>query len=169
MEVMGTHAYPIRTRREVLRGVVSAGLVVERSALAAVGGFDERLGAGAEFPSGEESDLVFRLLEAGYSGAYVPEASVIHAEPFAVREPHQQIERAYHYGRGWGALFAKHATGVRGIGARGLFAEYLARAAMGATLATLRGRSTDAARYRASLSGRWRGFRDWHRPRAASC
>jgi GT2 family glycosyltransferase len=160
---MGGHTYPIRTRRDVLRGVVSAGLVVERAALEAVGGFDERLGAGAEFPSGEESDLVFRLLDAGYPGAYTPAAAVVHAEPYAVRSPQQQTERAYHYGRGWGALLAKHASGAHGHDALVLFAEYLARAAAGAALAALRGRSADAARYRASLRGRWRGFHDWRR------
>ncbi len=165
---MGSHPYAIRTPRQVLRGVVSAGLVVDRDALRAIGGFDERLGAGAEFPSGEESDLVFRMLHAGHPGAYVPDASVIHAEPFAVRTPQQQAERAYHYGRGWGAMFAKHAAGTRGGPARALFSEYLARAAMGAALAFVRGQACNARRYVASLHGRWRGFRDWQHARGGA-
>ncbi len=166
---MDAHPYAIRTQREVLRGVVSAGLVVDRDVLRAIGGFDERLGAGAEFPSGEESDLVFRLIEAGHTGAYVPEAHVVHAEPFSVRTPKQQAERAYHYGRGWGAMFAKHAAGSRGWTARMLFAEYLARAAVGAGLSFVRGRAGDARRYVGSLHGRWRGFRDWQSRGGTPC
>ena len=46
-----------------------------RSLLRTVGGFDERLGPGLNFPAAEDNDLGFRMLETGYRILYVPEAS----------------------------------------------------------------------------------------------
>ncbi len=166
---MAGHEYPIRTPREVMRGVVSAGLVVARAALEHAGGFDERLGAGAPFPSGEESDLVLRLLRLGWRGAYCPDARVLHDEPWTVRTPAEQAARARAYGRGWGALFAKHGARPRDPRMLALFAEYLARAGAGAALAAVSGRAAEAGRRRASLAGRWSGFRDWLATPDAAC
>lgn len=40
--------------------------------------FDERLGVGAKFPSGEESDLIFSLLGKGYKGYYYANNYIYH-------------------------------------------------------------------------------------------
>lgn len=40
--------------------------------------FDEELGVGAKFPSGEESDLVFSLLHKGYKGFYYADKYIYH-------------------------------------------------------------------------------------------
>src|SRR5207244_1414095 len=59
--------------------VMPAGnMAIHASAIQEVGLFDERLGAGAIFPSAEDHDLGFRLLEAGYRILYVPQAIVYH-------------------------------------------------------------------------------------------
>jgi GT2 family glycosyltransferase len=70
-----------------------------------VGGFDERLGPGTAFPAAEDNDLGFRLLEAGYRIAYVPEAVVYHR---AWRSRRESLALRGRYGRGQGAFYAKH-------------------------------------------------------------
>jgi GT2 family glycosyltransferase len=85
----------------------SGNMAAERSSFVEVGVFDERLGAGARFKAAEDNDLGFRLLEAGYSIRYVPEAVVYHR---AWRASNQLISLRFAYGYGMGALFAKHAS-----------------------------------------------------------
>ena len=76
-----------------------------KSAVDAVGFFDERLGAGAHFPSSEDNDFCFRLLEAGYRIRYAPEAVVTHR---AWRTSGAYLPLQWAYGRGQGAYYAKH-------------------------------------------------------------
>jgi GT2 family glycosyltransferase len=76
-----------------------------RSAFSEVGLFDERLGAGSTYPSSEDNDLCFRLLEAGYRIHYDPEAVVYHR---AWRSRRAFLPLRWQYGRGQGAYYAKH-------------------------------------------------------------
>ena len=80
-------------------------MAMRRSALAEVGFFDERLGVGSAYPSSEDNDLCFRLLEAGYRIVYVPEAVVYHR---AWRGQADYLPLRWRYGRGQGAYYAKH-------------------------------------------------------------
>lgn len=148
---------------DVLRTVMSPGLFVRRDVLTELGGFDERLGVGAEFPSGEESDLLFRVLESGRHGWYAPSIEVTHPEPFEVRGAREQVARAYQYGRGWGALFAKHAGREHYAFFLLLWFHYLQRAAYAALFHFVTLRWGRAARYRAILRGRWRGWGEYRR------
>jgi GT2 family glycosyltransferase len=70
------------------RGTVgaSANLGVRRSALRAVGGFDERLGPGTWTRAAEDLDLLDRLLAAGYEGWFAPEARAVHDQWRSRRE-----------------------------------------------------------------------------------
>jgi GT2 family glycosyltransferase len=81
-------------------------MVLRRSAFDEVGILDERLGGGTRFPSAEDNDLAFRLLEAGYRIHYVPEAEVYHR---AWRSDDHYLPLRWSYGRGQGAFYAKHA------------------------------------------------------------
>lgn len=56
----------------------SANLGVHRSVLAAVGGFDERLGPGTRWRAGEDIELLDRLLGCGFTGWYAPDALAFH-------------------------------------------------------------------------------------------
>lgn len=56
----------------------SANLGIRRSALAAVGGFDERLGPGTWWRAGEDVELLDRLLSFGFTGWYAPDALAFH-------------------------------------------------------------------------------------------
>ena len=83
-----------------------ANLSVRRTALEAVGGFDDELGAGGRFPAAEDSDLAWRLLRAGWSAVFVPGSVVTHRK-WRGRAPALRV--MYRYGVGAGAAAAKRA------------------------------------------------------------
>jgi len=95
-------SYVGRIGREVLSG---NNFAVYRSALAEVGGFDERLGPGSRFLSADDNDFGYRLLEAGYSIVYVPAAVLRHRTWRAGRDLRKVN---WDYGVGQGAFYAKH-------------------------------------------------------------
>ena len=94
-----------RTLDARTRGVLggTANLLVSRQALAAIGGFDERLGPGRWLSAGEDLDLLDRLVEAGLTGRYEP-AAVVECEQW--REGAARSRLAWAYGKGMGARFA---------------------------------------------------------------
>ncbi len=85
-----------------------ANMAVRRQAFEVVGGFDERLGAGAAGCS-EDSELWYRLLAAGYVCRYDPTAVVFH---YHRRDLDEVRRQAYLYMRGHVAAllvqFARH-------------------------------------------------------------
>ncbi len=103
-QVLGTEpaVYTGRLDRDVLAG---GHMAAYGQALNAVGGFDERLGAGGAFPAAEDNDLGFRLLNAGYSIRYVPDAVVYHR---AWRPARDYWRVRWAYGRGKGGFYTKH-------------------------------------------------------------
>jgi GT2 family glycosyltransferase len=80
-------------------------MALYRSAIVDVGAFDERLGPGTPFPGAEDSDLGYRLLEAGYRICYAPQAVVYHR---AWRTTREYLPLRWGYGRARGAFYAKH-------------------------------------------------------------
>jgi glycosyltransferase involved in cell wall biosynthesis len=81
-----------------------ANLSARRSALEAVGGFDDELGAGGRFPAAEDSDLAYRLVRAGWSAVFEPAAVVSHRR-WRGRAPALRV--MYRYGVGAGAAAVK--------------------------------------------------------------
>lgn len=81
-----------------------ANMAIRRDALDAIGGFDESLGAGTSLRSGEDHDAIWRLLRAGWTGAYRPDAIVVHRD---WRAPWAGVAMRYGYGLGAGAVAAK--------------------------------------------------------------
>jgi mycofactocin system glycosyltransferase len=79
--------------------VPTAALVVRRSALAAAGGFDERL------RFGEDVDLVWRLVARGQTVRYQPAAVVWHAARPGLRA---WLRQRYDYGTSAAPLSARH-------------------------------------------------------------
>lgn len=63
--------------------------------------FDENLGVGRKFGSGEETDMILELLHRGYKGMFLNDCIVYHPNK---REP---IEKVYSYGLGYGATLKK--------------------------------------------------------------
>ncbi len=68
--------------------------------------FDESFGLGAKYNSGEEEDLVFRLLHAGYKGFYNPEINFVYHPPSDLN--YQDYKRAEIRSFGLGAFIVKH-------------------------------------------------------------
>ena len=66
--------------------------------------FDENLGVGAYFGSGEETDYVLTLLHKGFKGNYFAEDIIYHP---AKKGNYDDLERAYKYALGYGALVKK--------------------------------------------------------------
>lgn len=161
MKGMDGRERALATPADTLATVMSPGLFVAARVIAACGAFDERFGVGAQWPSGEESDLLFRAFAAGEHGRYVPAAVVTHPDPFAARDEAAHRRRARLYGRGWGALFAKHAAGPRGAAFAALQRRFEARALGGAAVAALALDLRRARRQWQSWLGRREGWRGW--------
>ena len=79
--------------------VPSTVLVVRRTAVEAVGGFDEQLRVG------EDVDLVWRLVEAGWRVRYAPELAAVHREPPSAPA---RLDRSRRYGTAAGPLAGRH-------------------------------------------------------------
>lgn len=112
-EVPGGHVPTLKTD-EVQRTYVGRigedvlfplNMAMYRSTVDEIGSFDERLGPGTAFPAAEDNDFAFRLLEAGYSIAYIPAVTLYHR---AWRGDRDFLWIRWRYGRGQGAYFAKH-------------------------------------------------------------
>jgi glycosyltransferase involved in cell wall biosynthesis len=77
--------------------------------------FDEQLGVGTEYGSGEESDLLFYLIEKKAKGFYHADIFIYH--PYKVED----INRAFSYGKGFGAVHKKAITTYKYYGLLPLF------------------------------------------------
>lgn len=66
--------------------------------------FDEYLGVGAIFGSGEETDYILRLLHKGFKGNYFAEDIIYHP---AKKGNYDDLDRAFRYALGYGALVKK--------------------------------------------------------------
>jgi glycosyltransferase involved in cell wall biosynthesis len=87
-----------------------ANFALTRAAAAAVGTFDEALGAGAPAAGGEDLDYFLRVVLAGYALAYEPAAIVWHVHR---RETEALVHQMYGYGAGLGAYVFKQLTTPR--------------------------------------------------------
>jgi len=70
-----------------------------RDALEAVGGFDERIGPGTWYAAGEDQELFDRLVAAGMTGFYDPDARVYHDQ---WRTRRDALRLHWRYGKGMG-------------------------------------------------------------------
>ena len=164
---MDGRARTLASPADVLRTTVSPGLFVRGDWLTRAGGFDERFGVGAEFPSGEESDLLFTILRAGGFGRYEPAIRVRHPDPFAIRDERAGRRRMADYGAGLGALLAKHSQADSGAIYGALYRQLVRRALVGCAAMVLSGRLDRAQRFAASFRGRRAGWRRWFARAAA--
>jgi hypothetical protein len=93
--------------------VPTTAVVVRRTAVEDVGGFDELL------RYGEDVDLVWRLVRAGWSVRYDPSAVAHHDAPTSWSA---RLARRYHYGTSAGPLASRHGAATSGPALAGLIA-----------------------------------------------
>ncbi|MBJ6120836.1 glycosyltransferase family 2 protein [Sphingomonas mollis] len=86
--------------------VMGANLAMTADAIARVGPFDERFGAGARFVAAEDTDFLFRALGDGIPVRYDPRFTVSHHH--GRRCPNEVVRLLAGYSYGDGALYAKH-------------------------------------------------------------
>jgi 2-beta-glucuronyltransferase len=88
-------------------------LFVRRDAARATSGFDENIGVGAptRFQSGEETDFVLALIEAGVRAIYVEELKVCHDQVEGGKLT-RSLRRAWMYSQGFGYVLKKHRFGI---------------------------------------------------------
>ncbi|MFH1377610.1 MAG: glycosyltransferase [Planctomycetota bacterium] len=100
-------------RKEVTPGLLSKALsfyhgqgnnfLIRKQLFIDVGGADERLGAGAPGRSGQDAELNFRLLSAGETIGYEPDALVVHY-PRETRDSFLRKKKNYYYAGVWWIL-----------------------------------------------------------------
>jgi glycosyltransferase involved in cell wall biosynthesis len=95
------HLHPITTG-------FGGNIALRRSALAAVGHFDEHLGSGAIYPAAEEVDLAWRLMRAGFALYLLPESEVLH---YGYRPPELAMSLVARSAEGTAALLWKQIRG----------------------------------------------------------
>jgi glycosyltransferase involved in cell wall biosynthesis len=77
-----------------------ANMAVRREVIAAIGGFDPRLGVGTACIAGEDIELVARAAWAGWAGRHDPRPVVAHHHGRKPGAEAERQQRAYDYGRG---------------------------------------------------------------------
>lgn len=102
----GTESVEIVSTPQALAHLIGCNFSVRRAALARVGMFDPRLGAGSATCAGEDLDLFNRLLKSGGRLRYEPDIRVLHAH--GRRETAAVVALSRGYARGRGAFYAKH-------------------------------------------------------------
>lgn len=126
---------------------ISFTLFFRRNLLKDMNGFDDRLGLGAWYSAGEETDLIMRSLDCGYNISYLPQIQVHHPDK------QMTLEELRRSGRGAGAIYAKNHL-PQWVIMRGLFAPIIV------PLLTMRGWGS-LRRGFATVSGRIEGFMRW--------
>ena len=110
--------------------------------------FDERLGVGTFFSSGEETDYIWQLLDKKDIAIFAKKAKVFHPQ----NATSNNYQRGYSYGLGFGALFKKEILGRKHYTYFIMYLKYLIRSIGGVIL------SSNKRFYLGSLKGRIKGF-----------
>lgn len=91
---------------DVFYSIPGCNMAFRREVFDRIAGFDIVLGPGTPFAAAEDSDLLFRALEAGLVLTYVPEMLVFHHHGRKSPDDVTKLLRGYHTGRG--AFYVKH-------------------------------------------------------------
>ena len=104
------------TRKNVLKTVIEAGIIVKSNTLNAVF-FDSNMGVGSPtspYWSDEGPDFVLRLLAKGNRFNYCPQFFMYHPNPVKIYNEKTAL-RSYQYGKGRGYFLKKHHFGYKYI------------------------------------------------------
>jgi GT2 family glycosyltransferase len=81
-----------------------ANMAFRRTAFEQVGGFDEHMGPATRMLAAEDQDVFWRIVRAGWAGAYDPSITVVHQQ---WRTTGEAVRRQFAYGIGSGAFAVK--------------------------------------------------------------
>ena len=103
--------FDVEERREITfpnsGGVaMGANMAFRRELFDRIGLFDVRLGAGTFFAGGEDIELIYRALKAGYKFLYAPNVLVAHDHDRTTAQ--QACQLIYGYGKAYSAYILKH-------------------------------------------------------------
>ncbi len=94
----------ILTNRNIFKTAISFTIFIKYKKITDIY-FDEKLGVGARFGSGEESDMLLSLLHKGYTGKYIYNKKLVIYHPY--KDEISDPDRFYSYGLGIGAVLKK--------------------------------------------------------------
>ena len=133
------------SRKDTLKYCFSNNIFVQRTKAR----FDVRLGVGAYWGSGEESDYLWEILGKNDMGIFLKNTYIYHPSLVNVFE---NLSKAYAYGLGFGALLKKEVVGRKNYLFFLLFVYYVLRSVGGCLL------SRHKIYYYCALRGRIMGF-----------
>lgn len=116
--------------------------------------FDEKLGVGGTFGSGEEIDYILDLLHKGYKGRYFGDNIIYHPAKKHSKSK-EKYSRDYNYGRGFGALCKKQIVYRKDYKFIKVMSSKLVRNIGGFIL------SSNRDYHSASIKGRISGFKEY--------
>lgn len=112
----------------------SPGIFINRSRIKGAIAFDEQLGTGTKWGSGEETDLILSLLLARCRGAFLPAITVYHEINYD-RPELFPVSKVFDYSRGFGAVIAKTVIERKQYAVSWVYMDLLARATIRLILA----------------------------------
>lgn len=141
-------------RTNFLRTSVSSTIFLRRSALPSAAPFDEGLGVGSPGGrgSGEESDLLLRMIAVGHRIHYFPDIHVVQDDDRVSPSP-GYVSKMRSYGVGQGYLWRRHRL------PKAQLLYYAARKLAGAAVRAGSGQRVRAKADLAYLRGQWAGWR----------
>jgi glycosyltransferase involved in cell wall biosynthesis len=113
---------------------ISVGIFLNRLLIDSPLAFDERLGIGTSWGSGEETDLILSLLLDGNKGIFQPAITVYHEINYD-REALFPVSKMFDYSRGFGAVIAKSIVRRKQYATSLVYLDLLARAVIRLALA----------------------------------
>jgi glycosyltransferase involved in cell wall biosynthesis len=127
------HACYFEGKEAVFESSPGNNMAYRREVIDRIGGFDPSLGAGAKYPTAEDSDFWYRVLKAGLKAYYDPSIQVWHGPDVSSRPFQSEVLRS---DAGIAAWYGKHAA-MGDLFAARLFLVHLGRNVAGVrTLAT---------------------------------
>lgn len=140
-------------RNNVWECAISYTIFLRRTVVAQAGGFDETLGVGANtmWGSGEETDFLLRVLDAGIRLQYLPNLTVRHPDT-RLQVAKLSLSRAYLYGCGTGRVLQRHEYKWS------YKTRFIVRPLLGALLKSSQLKPGEALRHICTAAGRIRGI-----------
>ncbi|BAK80618.1 glycosyltransferase family 2 protein [Candidatus Arthromitus sp. SFB-rat-Yit] len=144
------------TDKNIFRTVISPSIFVKFKNIDDIF-FDENLGVGRRYGSGEESDMVLELLHRGYKGMFLNNFIVYHPNK------NDSINKTYSYGLGYGATLKKHVKLRRG---NVLIFDYLIRDSIlkpifGMAISVVKFNSEGFVLYKERMKSRIKGYLEY--------